>query len=433
MIPDLISRYYSHLEEFMKLLPSLLIITILTMGTAALSAEENPVVKVTRLSDLIYLLTTDQGAYTTNAIASVGDDGVLLVDTQSADEAEELKSTVEAFGKGTPKYIINTHRHVEHIGGNAIFGDTPVVIAHELLPSKLRRGSFLFEEYPDATFPDITLSDSISLFFNGEKIRIIALGGSHDDNEIIIHFTGSKIVHLSSVVNGFNFPSIDADGDVFKFPEIVDKAMKLLPEDVVIVSGHNDPGTWAELKPYLDMLISTIDVIKKGLSSGKDLETLQEEKVLDEWKSYAGSYVSVDGWIGYIVDGFEKKDRPIKKNIYEPIYYAMKDGGIETGIERYFEIKNQYSDEYEITGLELLIIGNKLLGKKKIAEAIRFLELSLEESPTGTYAYYAYYNLATAYKEQGKKKSAIRNCEKSLELNPEFQGAATLLEDLKKM
>ena len=158
-------------------------------------------------------LTTDQGAYTTNTIASVGEDGVLLVDTQAEGDAEALKKVVDGFGKGSPKIIINTHRHVEHVGGNAIFGEDPIVIAHDLVPAKLRSGSYLFNEFPRATFPDITFGDTMTLWFNGEEIVLTEMSGSHDDNEIIVHFTHSKVVHLSSLANGFNFPSVDTAGD----------------------------------------------------------------------------------------------------------------------------------------------------------------------------------------------------------------------------
>jgi glyoxylase-like metal-dependent hydrolase (beta-lactamase superfamily II) len=410
-----------------------ILVALIAMMTSSivLLAQEEPAIKVTQISDHLYLLSTDQGSFTTNSIVSVGGDGILLVDTQAESDAEALRKAVETFGKGAPRYIINTHRHVEHIGGNAIFGEAPVVIAHTLVPSKLRSGSFIFEEYPDATFPDITLADSLSLYFNGEKIRIIAFGGSHDDNEIIIHFTGSKVVHLSSVVNGFNFPSIDSDGDVFKFPEMVARAIDLLPEDVTIVSGHNDPGTWKELHAYHKMLVGSLEVIQSGLEVGKDLATLKAEKVLDEWKTYAGSYVSVDQWTEYIVNGHEKKDRPRKKNIYEPIYYAIKDGGLEAGVECYFDLKNNRSAEYEIKEVELMIIGDKYLRKDKIPEAIRFLELCVQESPSGKYAYFAHYDLANAYKEKGNKELAIKNCEKALQLNQDFQAAVELLEELK--
>lgn len=195
-------------------------------------ADEESPIRINHLTDNLLLLSTDQGTYTTNSLALIGSDGVLLVDTQSVEYAEELKGVVQGFGKGAPKIIINTHRHVEHVGGNAIFGPEPLVIAHDRVRQKLRQGAYLFEEFPDSTLPDITFSQEMTLYFNGEEIRLFNIAGSHDDNEIAVHFTNAKVVHLSSIVNGFNFPSLDSDGDVLMFESCVERAMKRLPKDV---------------------------------------------------------------------------------------------------------------------------------------------------------------------------------------------------------
>jgi len=361
-------------------------------------AQPDSTFKITQLTGKIYQLTSDQGSYTTNVLLSIGEDGILIVDTETEENAEELKNIVESFGKGIPKYIINTHRHVEHIGGNAIFGVEPVVIAHYLVPSKLRSGSYLFNEYPDVTFPDITFTDSLLLNFNGESIRLVEMGGSHDDNEIMVHFTKSKVAHISSLVNGLNFPSIDADGDLFKFPEIICKAIDLLPSDVTIVSGHNNNCNWEDLQRYHDMIVKSIEIVRKGLEEGKDVETLQKEKVLDSYDEYNNSYVDTDTWIDYIASGINKEEP--KKEIYEPLYYALKEGGIKAAIEKYYEIKNSYSDEFELDDVYLLVIGEKLYSKKKIPEAIDMLELCLKEFPEGKYTYYTNYILSNSFKAQ---------------------------------
>ena len=112
----------------MKNAIGLVIVLALNLGCGAGPAQDSGV-KVTQLTDRVYLLSTDQGEYTTNTIAFVGEDGILLVDTQAEDDAEALRLAVDAFGRGTPKYTINTHRHVEHVGGNAIFGEAPIVSA----------------------------------------------------------------------------------------------------------------------------------------------------------------------------------------------------------------------------------------------------------------------------------------------------------------
>lgn len=396
------------------------------------AAAADSLFKVSVLTDNLHMLSTDQGDYTTNTLLFFGDDGLLLVDTQTEAEAEELKTLVDSYGKGPPKYIINTHRHVEHIGGNAIFGADPIVIAHELLPSKLKSGSYIFNEYPPATYPDITVSDKYTLEFNGESIEIVPMGGSHDDNEVIVHFTKSKIVHLSSLVNGFNFPSVDGrDGDVLKFAPLVAKAIDILPKDVVIVSGHNDTGTWNDLIAYHDMLVQTTEVVRKGLAEGKDLATLQEEEVLAEWEVYAGSYVSSDQWIEYLAEGMReaKDDRPTP---HVPLYHAWKEQGAAAAIALFRELKRDHADEYSFTGFVLLGIGDKLYKKSYLQDAALFLEASLEEYPEGTYNYYIHYELADIKKQLGNWKLAMQHCERSLELNPDFSAAGTLLEELRK-
>ncbi len=410
----------------MRRISALGIFLTLAFSGSNVTAQDRSI-EVTPLTEHLYLLSTDQEDYTTNTLAYVTDEGVLLVDTQAESDAPALKDAVEAFGQGTPKYIINTHRHAEHVGGNAIFGAAPIVIAHSLVPAKLKSGSYLFDEFAEATFPDITLTDSLTLYFAGERIRILALPGSHDDNEIIVHFTESKVVHLSSLVNGFNFPSVDGDGDALKFAELVGRAIELLPDDVRIVSGHNAVGEWADLHPYREMLVQTTAIVRDGLTEGKDLATLQAESALAEWDEYAGSYVSVDGWTEYLVGALQSPERP-SRSVFEPLYAAWKDQGAEAAVNLYSTLKSDHVDEYRFPETTLLVIGMKLLNRDHTSAAVTFLKASLKEHPDSDYAYYAEYQLAEAHAKLGEREAALRHCEASLELKPGF-GAATELRE----
>jgi cyclase len=399
---------------------------LLLLLSATASAQEGPAISVNRLTDHLYQLTTDQGAYTTNSLASVGEDGVLLVDTQSSDDAAALKEAVEAFGKGSPRFIINTHCHVEHVGGNAIFGEAPIVIGHDRLREKLTSGSYLFDEFGPATLPDITVTDSLSLYFNAERIEVTAFAGSHDDTEVIVH---SGVVHLSSIVNGFNLPGVDADGDALKFAELVQRAIELLPEDVIIVSGHNANGSWKDLHAYRDMLLGTTEVVREGLAAGKDAAALKEEKALARWESYAGSYVSLDAWTDTLVAALKGRER--KESVYEPLYAAFTDGGADAAVALYRELKRDHPDDYGFEEPVLPLIGIKLLKRDRALPAVRFLEVGLEESPEAPWAYYVHYQLAQAHEKLGETDAAIRDCERALALQPENQPVARLLEKLK--
>ena len=404
---------------------------LVLMGVSAgwATDQKEPEITVTKLTDTLYQLSTDQGSYTTNSLASVGPDGVLLVDTQSEEYAPELKAVVDGFGKGAPKFIINTHRHVEHVGGNTVFGDEPIIVAHDLVRSKLRSGSYLFNEFPDATLPDVTLSETLTIHFNGEAIELTALAGSHDDNEIIVHFTGSKVVHLSSLVNGFNFPSVDSDGDVFMFSELVSRAIEILPEDVVIVSGHNQNGSWEQLQAYVDMLDETGRIVREGLAAGRDVEQLQQDNVLEPWASYAGSYVSLDRWIATLADGLQAETT--KKTVFEFMYFALQDQGVAAAVALYRDLKSDPSGDFEFGEYDLLIMGDKLLEKGRLEPAIALLELSLEEYPDSSAGYYTNFDLAKAHERSGHHETALRYCEKALELSPDNENIAAYLEELK--
>jgi len=407
-----------------------ILLLVLAASIAGAGADDgSPEVQVTRLGETLFELTTDQGSYTTNSLVSVGNDGLLVVDTQSRKDGESFRKAIDAFGRGDPKIIINTHRHVEHVGGNELFGEAPIVIAHALVRSKLRSGSYLFDEFPDATLPDISFTGSLSVYFNGEEIQLIAMPGSHDDNEIIVHFTKSKVVHLSSLANGFNFPSVDADGDVMRFEELVGRAIELLPADVAIVSGHNRNGTIEDLRAYHEMLAATTGIVRAGLAAGKDADTMKAEKVLEAWSSYAGSYVSTDEWIDSLIAGLQGQE-PRRRKIFNPLYEAYSKGGADAAIALYRTLRREKPDEFGFEDTDLLAIGDKLLARELFEPALRFLEASLAEYPDSSYAYYANYELAVAHDRLGHHEEAIRHCRTAAEQNPDSARIAAFLEEL---
>ena len=412
-----------------------LILGLLTLGRVpAVAAEDH--FQVTALAPDLLMLSTDQGSYSNNSLVFTGEDGVLLVDTHGNADAEALREFVTGLGRGAPKYIINTHRHVEHIGGNAAFGPDPVIVAHELFPAKLRRGTFLFSEYPAEAFPDITFADSLSLMFNGEVIRLVGIGGSHDDNEIMVHFTKHGVAHISSVVNGFNFPSVDSDGDVLQFEAMTRRLMTLLPRDVRLISGHNGRatgfdfvGTWDQLPAYADMMKATVAIVRQGLAEGKSTEDMQAACVLDAYQQYAGSYVSADDWIQYVMSALTEP-RGHRGDVCRPLFDAWKQDGPRAAVDLYRQLNETRKDDFDFHEAVLLSIGSKLYGRELYEDAGPFLLGCLDLYPEGEYAYYTHYLLAKNLQKQDRLAEAAEHCRESLKINPDFTGASSLLEEL---
>ena len=108
-----------------------------------------------------------------------------------------------------------------------------------------------------------------------------------------------------------NFPSVDKDGDVLRFEELVSRAIELLPEDVTVVSGHNNNCSWYDLHNYRDMIKQTTKIVRDGLAAGKTIEQLQAEKALTGFESYARSYVSPEDWIESLADALGV--RPVER------------------------------------------------------------------------------------------------------------------------
>ncbi len=417
------------------LVPIVLVLAAVASAASAAAPAESHFL-VTRLAPDLLLLGTDQGSYSNNSLVFTGPDGVLLVDTHDDADAEALKAFVDGLGLGTPRYIVLTHAHVEHIGGAAIFGPDPIVIAHDRLPARLRHGALLFEEYPPATYPDITLSDTLTIRFNGEIIRVTAIGGSHDDHELMVHFTRHGVAHVSSVVNGFNFPSVDAAGNALGFAAVVRRVRELLPPGTRIVSGHHGKakglgvtGNWDELEPDARMMDGTVRIVRENLAAGRTVAEIQAADVLHEYGDYAGSYVSKDAWIETLAKAIAGPRRDLK-DVCVPLYETWKKDGAPAAVERYARLLHDEPDAWDFGETRLLGVGMKLADRGLHDDAVVFLAADRDVYPSGKYAYYTEYELARSLHALGRNDEAVAHCRKSLEAKPGFADAEGLLETL---
>jgi glyoxylase-like metal-dependent hydrolase (beta-lactamase superfamily II) len=403
----------------------------------ALTAEEaEDYFQVYPIAPDLLLICTDQGSYSNNSLVFTGEDGLLLVDTHHGSDVEAFKEFVDGLGFGDPKYIISTHRHQEHIGGNHLWGEDPVVVGHYLLEEKMRSGTYLFNGYTRASYPDITVEESLEINFNGELIRLTNIGGSHDDNEILVHFTGHGVAHISSVVNGFNFPSVDSDGDVLMFESMTRKLMTLLPKDTRLVSGHHGKtrgfdvlGTWDQFPAYADMMKTTVEIVKQKLAEGKTQEEMQEAGVLDDYQEYAGSYVDTNGWIEYVVDVLTVP-KETRDDICKPVYTAWQEDGAKAAVDRYRDLLSTQEEKYDFNEYVLMSIGSKLYVRGMYDDAVVFLLGCVDMYPEARYGYYIQYLVAKSYQKQDRIEKATEHCEESIRLNPDFTNATGLMEEL---
>ena len=184
------------------LFPAILIVSL----SIPASAQYDPIIELEQLSETVYKVTSIWD-YDVHFVLSIGEDGVLLVDTGFSETAAKLSETLDSLGAGPVKYIITTHAHVDHTGGNPTFGKDATIIGHEMVVTRMTSGGQLLQEYPEEALPDIIVKDEVILHFNGEAIRILDLSGAHSDSDIGVIFPESNVAYLGDLAYGNKFPS----------------------------------------------------------------------------------------------------------------------------------------------------------------------------------------------------------------------------------
>jgi cyclase len=257
--------------------------------------------KVTKVSGNVYMLEGSGG----NIGASVGDDGIVIVDDQYAPLADKIQAALKGITDKPVRFIINTHYHPDHTGGNAYFQKQAPIIAQDNVRKRLESGGGLgnggsvHREDPPApheALPIITFDHDITVHLNGEDIRALYFPAGHTDGDSIIFFPHSNVVHMGDdfVTYGFPFIDIEGGGSINGMIDGVAQVVSQLPPDVKVIPGHGPLSTLDDVRAYLTMLRETRDAVQKALKEGKTLDQMKQAKLLDPWKKYSGEFVNQD-------------------------------------------------------------------------------------------------------------------------------------------
>jgi glyoxylase-like metal-dependent hydrolase (beta-lactamase superfamily II) len=261
-------------------------------------------IKVTKVSGSIYMLEGAGG----NIAASVGDDGIVIVDDQFAPLADKIRAALKDITDKPLRFIINTHYHFDHTGGNLPLSDA-TIIAHDNVRKRLsvantpgNGGSSLRMDQPASpqqALPVITFEHDLTLHVNGEDIRALHAPNGHTDGDSIVFFPRSKVVHFGDDFVRYGFPFIDINGGGSSKGMIaaLESAMTKLPKDVKVIPGHGAIATLDDVRAFVTMLKETRSVIDSGVKAGKTLQQLKQAKVLEKWEKFSGNFISTDLFI----------------------------------------------------------------------------------------------------------------------------------------
>lgn len=282
-------------------------------------------ITVTKVSGNIYMLEGEGG----NIAASVGEDGIVIVDDQYAPLAKKIQAALKDL-KITDKpvrFVINTHYHGDHTGGNEPFANAgSTVIAQDNVRKRLETGGTAgnggsmkveVKPSPKGALPVITFEHDVTVHLNGEDIRALHFPAGHTDGDAVIFFPKNNVVHLGDDFVRYGFPFIDvaSGGSVLGMIVAMEKVSAQLPADVKVIPGHGAISNLDDVREYVKMLKETAAVVQKALSGHKTLEQMKQEKILEPWKKWSGEFIDSDKFIETLYNSLTgKKGEFVKHN-----------------------------------------------------------------------------------------------------------------------
>jgi len=265
-------------------------------------------IKVTKVAGNIYMLQGAGG----NIAASVGEDGIVIVDDQYAPLADKIAAALKGIGATDKpvRFVINTHYHGDHTGGNLPFATNgSTIIAQDNVRKRLQTGgkagigTAMSMDQPaaaKAALPIITFDHDVTVHLNGEDIRALHFPGGHTDGDAIVFFPTANVVHMGDdfVRYGYPFIDVNAGGSVQGMIAACDKVASLLPDDVKVIPGHGDLSTLGEVRDYSVMLKETSAAVQAAINLKKTPEQMKKEKILAPWDAkYSGKFINSDLFI----------------------------------------------------------------------------------------------------------------------------------------
>jgi cyclase len=240
-------------------------------------------IKAEKLNDTTWMLTGSGG----NIGLSVGEDAVFIIDDQFAPLAPKITAAIARITPKPVKFVINTHWHGDHTGGNESFGKAgALIVAHDNVRRRMSSDQFIeffnmrSKAEPKEALPVITYAAGLSLHLNGEEIRAIHVSNAHTDGDTVVHFTRSDIVHMGDTYFNGMYPFIDSDtgGSAEGIIAACDQALRFTTGKTQVIPGHGALSNAAELKAYRDMLAAVSGKVKALVAQGKKLDEIVAAK-----------------------------------------------------------------------------------------------------------------------------------------------------------
>jgi glyoxylase-like metal-dependent hydrolase (beta-lactamase superfamily II) len=291
------------------------LVLILGLGMQAWAQPDFDAVEITTvpLADGLHMLVGQGG----NIVVSTGSDGPVLVDDQFAPLAPKIDAAVRAIQDQGVRFVVNTHWHGDHTGGNEVLGESgAVIVAHENVRERMSTKQFMaaFDREvppsPRAALPVVTFADGVTLHWNDEEIVVQHVANAHTDGDAHVWFRNADVVHAGDTYFAGMFPFIDVSsgGSLSGLIESTDRLLEGARAETKIVPGHGPVSNAAELVAWREMLATVHGRVEAALGAGKTLAAFQAERPFaDLADRFGGGFMDAERFLSIVWSDLSRK------------------------------------------------------------------------------------------------------------------------------
>jgi cyclase len=284
---------------------AVLTIAAILMSSSAFAQQPEVTIKAEPLAPGVAVLFGQGG----NIGVSYGPDGTILIDDQFAPLTPKIQAAVAALGATPVKFLINTHWHGDHTGGNENLGNAgAIIMAHDNVRVRLAgggtsgvgtSGARTIPKAPPVALPVVTYHDGLSLHLNGDEVRTIHMHDAHTDGDSVVHWKKANVVHMGDLfMTQGSMPYVDlgSGGNVRGFVAAADKVLAMTNAETKIIPGHGPMATRADLQAWRNMIADVIAKVEVGIKAKKTLAQIQAMKPAARYEK-PGTFISGDAFV----------------------------------------------------------------------------------------------------------------------------------------